>query len=291
MNDKARTPDSEINRGAIIVLFAVGLIGLFGVIFILCRPSPNRSAGARQVSPALAHAYYMGFPRPSVALAPAVSVLPPELADRKLLDAIRMKEGWKGSREPNTDGEYGPYQITRKWYLDARRAAGVKPGAKGWKWPEIAFDRDKVEFLMVHYWQLHLGPDADDYSKALAHKGGPPSGQDLRNHVYAREVLNIKRAMRHDDSIGSERAIGRDHSTDVERAKRCDDGNVAERAKRTDDSIMDERAITPENNMSRERATSCEYITCVERATPMEHSRSHERATSRDNSIFGERAK
>ncbi len=240
MNDKARTPDSEINRGAIIVLFAVGLIGLFGVIFILCRPSPNRSAGARQVSPALAHAYYMGFPRPSVALAPAVSVLPPELADRKLFDAIRMKEAWKGSREPNTDGEYGPYQITRKWHEDACRAAGVKPHAKGWKWPEIAFDRDKVEFLMVHYWLYWLGPDADDYRKAKCHRAGPPDGQDLRGHLYAREVLNIKRAMRHDDSIGSERAIGRDHSTDVERAKRCDDGNVAERTRAFEYSKHDE---------------------------------------------------
>ncbi len=191
MNDKAWMPDLEINRGAIIVLFTVGLIILIGVMFVLCRPSPNRSAGARQVSPALAHAYYMGSPRPSVALAPADSVLPPELADRKLFDAIRMKEAWKGSREPNTDGEYGPYQITRKWYLDARRAAGVKPGAKGWKWPEIAFDRGKVEFLMHYYWLWYLGPDADDYAKARAHNGGPPAGQDLRVHVYAREVMQI----------------------------------------------------------------------------------------------------
>ena len=127
---------------------------------------------------------------------PAVSVLPPEHPDRKLLDAIRIKEAWKGGREPNTDGEYGPYQIIYKWYLDACKAAGVVPGSPGWEWPQVAFDADKVEMLAYYYWDWYLGPDADDYRKAKCHNGGPEDGQDLRSHVYAREVLNIKRTQK-----------------------------------------------------------------------------------------------
>ncbi len=196
MKNKARKPDFEIKSAAIKVLLAFAVIGTILLVFRVCQKlvSPDRAAGARRVSPRLAQAI-AGLPRPAVVLAPAVSVLPPELSDAKLFPAIRMKEGWKGGSEPGPDGEYGPYQITRDWYEDACKAAGVVPDSPGWQWPEVAFHRAKVEFLMVHYWLYWLGPDADDYSKALAHRGGPPSGQDIRNHVYAREVLNIKMAM------------------------------------------------------------------------------------------------
>ena len=193
MNNKARTPDVDINRGAIIVLFAVGLIGLIGVIFVLCRPSPDRSAGHYQVSPRLVR-MSVGLPRPTD-VRPAVSVLPPEHPDRKLLSAIRMKEGWKGGREPSPDGEEGAYQITYRWYLDACMAAGVEPQSVGWQWPDVAYDEHKIPFLMHWYWLWYLGPDADDYDKALVHNGGPPDGQNLEAQLYAAHVMAIKRAM------------------------------------------------------------------------------------------------
>ncbi len=197
MNNKARTPNYK-RDAAIKALMVFAAIGMILTVFRVCQkivsPSPDRSAGAYRVSPRLVHVT-AGLPRTAVALAPAGSVLPPEHPDRKLLSAIRMKEGWKGGREPSPDGEEGPYQITYRWYLDACMAAGVEPDSLGWRWPDVAYDEHKIPFLMHWYWLWYLGPDADDYSKALAHRGGPPSGQDMRAQLYAAHVMAIKRAM------------------------------------------------------------------------------------------------
>ncbi len=187
MEDRSRTTDFAFVGKMAIAAFAV-----IGLILVVVRVSQNlvdRSAGHYQVSPRLV-TMSEGLPRPTD-VRPADSVLPPEHPDRKLLDAIRVKEAWDGLMDPGPDNEYGLYQITPNWGEDALRAAGVVPDSPGWEWPGIAFDTDKVEFLMHYYWLRYLGPDASNFRKARAHNGGPEDGQDLRSWHYAKDVVRI----------------------------------------------------------------------------------------------------
>lgn len=211
MDDKKpRMADPEINRGAIKVLFAFGGIMLITMVFVVCRnlaSSPDRYPGARAENrgspPSLVEARcaQAAGPPPPVLVrdpVPGVSVLPPEHPDRKLLDAIRIKEGYRGDRKVGPRGERGPYQITEAYWKDACEYGHIDWNSNEWWYETQVYDVDKCEFIFWLYMLRHLGPHASDYRKARAHNSGPEDGQDLRAHAYAKEVLNIKMGMKGD---------------------------------------------------------------------------------------------
>ena len=193
MEDRSRMTDC-----AFVGKMGIAAFSVIGLILVVVRVSQNlvdRSAGHYQVSPRLANAYGYGLPRPVAVRIPAASVLPPEHPDRELLDAIRVKEDYRDDRKVGPDGERGPYQITEAYWIDACDYAYINYNSYDWWYETHVYDPDKCEFIFWLYMLRYLGSDASDYRKARAHNGGPEDGQDIRSHVYAREVLNIKLAM------------------------------------------------------------------------------------------------
>jgi len=101
---------------------------------------------------------------------------------RPLFDAIRQVESG-GRRAARNGNHYGPYQVNRRWWLDACQAAG-------WKTVNRNFRADAAnpficERLMFAYW-FRFCPEAlaahDFRTLARVHNGGP-GGARLRSTV------------------------------------------------------------------------------------------------------------